>query len=169
MRTSRILNIKASMFLLKLNTDFPFLENNEQIQLETYMDGCETSFFLWPISVVHVIDKKSPLYKLSAADILCGDIEILAVFEGIIESTGQPVQARSSYNESDIIWGHRFQSMVSYDVYKNMYDVDFSKLSETEQVDTPLCSANEYDNIISVVNSLALSDDCSIFNNNTAS
>lgn len=168
-RKSRILNIKASMYVIRLNNDFQYLESSEQIELTTYMDGCESSFFLWPVSVVHVIDSHSPLYKLSAADLLCGVIEILAVFEGIIESTGQPVQARSSYTESDIIWGHRFAPMVSYDAYKTMFDVDFSKLSDTIQVDTPLCSGYEYDNLISVINSIELSDDCAIENNETSS
>ncbi|XP_063831146.1 G protein-activated inward rectifier potassium channel 2-like isoform X2 [Ostrinia nubilalis] len=164
MRKSRILNIKASMYLIRLNTDFHYLESNEQIELKTYMDSCESSFFLWPVSVIHVIDECSPLYEMSAADLLCGHLEIIAVFEGIIESTGQPVQARSSYSECDIIWGHRFAPMVSYDEDRTMYAVDFAKLSETEQVDTPLCSAKEYDEILTVVNSVALSDDCSLEN-----
>lgn len=160
MRKSRILNIKASMYVIRLDTTFQYLECNEQIELKTYMDSCESSFFLWPVSVVHVIDEHSPLYEMSAADLICGHLEILAVFEGIIESTGQPVQARSSYGESDIIWGHRFAPMVSYDEVRKMYAVDFSKLSETEQVDTPLCSAIEYESIMRVVNSVHLSDQC---------
>ncbi|CAG9789174.1 unnamed protein product [Diatraea saccharalis] len=149
MRKSRILNIKADMFIIRLQDDMNYLDNSEQIELHTDMDNCESSFFLWPVSVVHTIDESSPLYKMSAADLLCGNIEILVVFEGIIESTGQPIQARSSYCESDIIWGHRFVPMFSYDEEKEIYDVDFSKLSETKQFDTPLCSAFEYETFIS--------------------
>ncbi|XP_030038147.2 G protein-activated inward rectifier potassium channel 4 [Manduca sexta] len=145
MRKSRILNIKTSVFVLKLDTQDEFLEHFEQIELDVEMDGCESTFFMWPISVIHVIDETSPLYKISAADILCGKLEILVVFEGIIESTGQPVQARSSYTNNDILWGHRLVPMVTPDLRKEAYYVDFSKLSETEQVDTPLCSASEFD------------------------
>ncbi|KAL4705381.1 hypothetical protein ACJJTC_016574 [Scirpophaga incertulas] len=158
-RKSRILNIKAQMFIVRLQTDLAYLGDNEQIELKTEMDSCESSFFLWPISVVHVMDERSPLYKVSAADLLCGKMEVLVVFEGIIESTGQPVQARSSYCENDILWGHRFLPMVAVNVEREIMKVDFSKLSETEEVDTPLCSANEYEDIVSAVNSLVEDDD----------
>lgn len=148
MRKSRILNIKAAAFVLKTNDKEEFTDGNEQISLTTKIEGCESTFFLWPLSVIHVIDEHSPLYNISAADLLCGALEILVVFEGVIETTGQPVQAKSSYTKHDILWGHRFTSMICYDLEKDMYDVDFSKLGSTEQVDTPLCSAEECRNAL---------------------
>ncbi|XP_075982778.1 ATP-sensitive inward rectifier potassium channel 12-like [Anticarsia gemmatalis] len=146
-RKSRILNITASVYVLKcgyISDDF------EQTELKVEMDGCESTFFLWPVSIIHVIDENSPLYGVSAADLLLGKFEILAVFEGIIESTGQQVQARTSYTENDILWGHRFLPMVKPDGERNMYSVDFSKLCETERFDTPLCSASEYKSVVSL-------------------
>ncbi|XP_047033805.1 G protein-activated inward rectifier potassium channel 4-like [Helicoverpa zea] len=148
MRKSRILNIKASVFVLKLGDDYD--ENYEQTELEVEINGCESTFFLWPVSVIHVIDEKSPLYSISAADLLVGKFEILAVFEGVIESTGQLVQARTSYTEHDILWGHRFKEMVHSDRTKKTYNVDFSKLCETERIDTPLCSASEFKSMLSL-------------------
>lgn len=150
MRKSRILNIKASVFVLKFDLDSECLNEFEQLDLKVNMDGCESTFFLWPVSVIHVIDETSPLYMVSATDLLCGKIEMLAVFEGIIESTGQPVQAKASYTENEILWGHRFRPMVETDRKKGVYEVDFSKLSDTEHVDTPLCSAYEYGSAISL-------------------
>ncbi|CAK1583240.1 unnamed protein product [Parnassius mnemosyne] len=148
-RKSRILNIIPKAYVLRYNTD---CENNisseEQIELKVEIVECEPIFFLWPIHAVHVIDANSPFYRTSAADFLCSKVEIIVVFEGIIESTGQPIQARSSYTESDILWGHNFVYMVSYDSDKLKYNVDFSKLSEVEQVETPLCSAEEYDSLV---------------------
>lgn len=148
MRKSRILNIKVAAYVLKTNDNDVFVDSNEQINLKTEIEGCESTFFLWPLSVVHVIDERSPLYKISAADLLCGSLEILVVFEGVIETTGQPVQAKSSYAKLDILWGHRFVPMMRYDYDREMYDVDFSKLGTTEQVDTPLCSAEECKNAV---------------------
>lgn len=149
MRTSRIINIKVSAFIIRLNINNEVLEDFGQIEMKVETDGCESTFFLWPLTVVHEIDASSPLYNISAADLLCGSIEILAVIEGVIESTGQPVQAKTSYTVKDIIWGNRFVPMVndSSDVYK----VDFSKLSDTIEVDTPLCSAREYEAITSLI------------------
>ncbi|GBP69043.1 G protein-activated inward rectifier potassium channel 4 [Eumeta japonica] len=142
-RKSRIVNLKAAAYLVTKCDDE--IENNmfEQIKLNVVIDGCDSIFFLWPVSVVHTIDEDSPLYGLSAADFLCGNFEIFVVVEGTIESTGQPIQARSSYTEKEIMWGHRFVSMVEMDETDKFYVVDYSKISETEHVDTPLCSAQE--------------------------
>ncbi|XP_023948896.2 G protein-activated inward rectifier potassium channel 4-like [Bicyclus anynana] len=150
MRKSRILNIETKAYLIRLNAGDSKVENLEQTELTVVVDECESTFFLWPSTAVHVIDENSPLYRLSAADLLCCKLEILVVFEGIIESTGQPVQARSSFTEHDILWGHRFVSMVSFNFDKKMYDVDFSKLSEVHPVDTPLCSPCEYAELVAL-------------------
>ncbi|CAH2094238.1 unnamed protein product [Euphydryas editha] len=148
MRKSRILNIEPKAYVLKFSADGNVLDDSEQIELKVNIDECESTFFLWPVTVVHVIDEKSPFYGLSAADLLCTKLEIIVLFEGIIESTGQPVQARSSFTELDILWGHRFVPMVNYNYKKMLYGVDYSKLSEVQQVDTPLCSPNEYNHIL---------------------
>nr|XP_026491003.1 inward rectifier potassium channel 4-like [Vanessa tameamea] len=148
MRKSRILYIEPKAYVLRFNSDYNVLDDSEQIELKLDIDECESTFFLWPVTVVHVVDESSPFYGLSAADLLCTKLEILVLFEGIIESTGQPIQARSSFTEYDILWGHRFVPMVGYNLDKMLYDVDFSKLSEVQQVDTPLCSPSEYDNIL---------------------
>ncbi|XP_034834265.2 G protein-activated inward rectifier potassium channel 3-like isoform X2 [Maniola hyperantus] len=150
MRKSRILNIEPKAYIIRYAADDSEEHNLEQAELKLEIDECESIFFLWPVTAVHVIDEKSPLYRLSAADLLCCKLEILVVFEGMIESTGQPVQARSSFTEYDILWGHRFVSMVSFNFDKCAYDVDFSKLSEIQQVDTPLCSPCEYHGLLAV-------------------
>ncbi|XP_052756625.1 ATP-sensitive inward rectifier potassium channel 12-like [Galleria mellonella] len=163
MRKSRILNIRASMFIVQMDIGSEFLDDVDQIEMKAELDGCESSFFLWPVSVVHIIDETSPLYKISAADLFCGRLEILVVFEGIIESTGQPVQARSSYTENDIIWGHRFVPLMKYDSVNEIFDVDFSKLNVTEQIDTPLCSSHEYKFIVtSIKHTVSVCDNSNI-------
>lgn len=148
LRKRKIQNVKATVILLKFinkNNNMYFVEQKE---LGVTMDGYESTFSLWPISVVHIIDEKSPLYDISAADLLCGHFEILAIFEGIHGITGQAIQARTSYTENDLLWGHRFVPMIN-DINKIAYDL--SKLSATHEVDTPLCSANEYDVLMTLV------------------
>ncbi|XP_047994671.1 ATP-sensitive inward rectifier potassium channel 12-like [Leguminivora glycinivorella] len=147
MRKSRILNIKALMYIIRMDRNDSF-DEFEQIALNVELDGCESTFFLWPISVIHVIDETSPFYNISAPDLLSGRLEILVVFEGIIESTGQPLQAKSSYTSNEILWGHRFVPMIDFNYEKKRYNVDFSKLGVTEEIDTPLCSVHEYESIL---------------------
>jgi len=113
-------------------------------ELDTQVDDYNSNIFLiWPKVVVHKIDSTSPLYQLSAADIIHERFEIVVILEGTTESTGQTTQARSSYLPSEILWGHRFEPLVSYSKEKLSYIVDYSLFHNTYQVDTPLCSAQE--------------------------
>ncbi|XP_055314353.1 G protein-activated inward rectifier potassium channel 3-like isoform X2 [Sitodiplosis mosellana] len=113
-------------------------------ELEIGTDGCASDlFFIWPMVVVHRIDESSPFYNMSAADMLQEKFEIVVILEGTIESTGQTTQARSSYLNMEILWGHRFLSVVSYNNERQGYDIDYSKFNETIPVDTPLCSGRE--------------------------
>lgn len=117
-----------------------------QTELQLNADGCDGNlFFIWPITMVHRINAESPFYGVSAADVLQEKFEIVVILEGTIESTGQTTQARSSYTSSEIMWGHRFVPLVTYNRERQGYEVDYSKFEETTQVDTPLCSAKELD------------------------
>lgn len=65
----------------------------------------------------------------------------------MIESTGMTTQARSSYLPSEILWGHRFQSIISFRKETGEYEVNYSLFNNTYEVDTPLCSAADLDRI----------------------
>lgn len=48
-------------------------------------DGVEDRiFFIWPTTIVHKITPDSPLYKLSAADMLQERFEIVVILEGMV-------------------------------------------------------------------------------------
>ncbi|XP_071444378.1 G protein-activated inward rectifier potassium channel 3-like isoform X3 [Hetaerina americana] len=115
-------------------------------------------FFIWPMTVVHRIDESSPLYDLSAAELLRDRFEIVVILEGCIESTGQTTQARSSYLPGEIRWGHRFQSLVSFNKSRAGYEVDYSLFNETYEVDTPLCSAKALAEFYRIQDELRRSD-----------
>lgn len=113
-------------------------------ELKLNVDDYSSDIFLiWPKVVVHKIDSSSPLYNLSAADLINERFEIVVILEGTTESTGQTTQARSSYLPPEILWGHRFEPLVSYNKERLSYQVDYSLFHNTYQVDTPLCSAQE--------------------------
>lgn len=72
-------------------------------------DGQDSILFIWPLNVVHTIDDRSPLYQMSAEDLLHKErFEIVVMLEGSTESTAMTTQARSSYIPSEILWGHRY-------------------------------------------------------------
>ncbi|EZA52802.1 ATP-sensitive inward rectifier potassium channel [Ooceraea biroi] len=119
-----------------------------QTELKVGGDGEEDKiFFIWPTTIVHKIDKYSPLYRISASDMLRECFEIVVILEGVIESTGMTTQARSSYLPSEILWGHRFQPIITFRKETGEYEVNYSLFNNTYEVDTPLCSAADLDRI----------------------
>lgn len=114
------------------------------LQVEDTSD-VKSNFFclLWPEIVVHSIDRSSPLYDLSADDLQMANFEILVIMEGTIESTDQRVQARTSYLPAEILWGHRFEPVVSYDERQGRYNVDYNRFHSTQLVETPRGSARQ--------------------------
>ncbi|CAG7816393.1 unnamed protein product, partial [Allacma fusca] len=72
-------------------------------------------FLFWPLTVAHILDESSPLGDLQPSDLSPDNtsFEIMVVLEGVVESTGLTVQARSSYLPSEILWGQRFQNIHS--------------------------------------------------------
>ncbi|XP_055295129.1 ATP-sensitive inward rectifier potassium channel 8-like [Sitodiplosis mosellana] len=102
---------------------------------------------IFPVTVCHMIDSKSPLYTLSASQFLEKRFEIIVTFAGASTSTGQTTEERTSYLSREIAWGHRFVNMVTYDTENGEYFVDYDKFDMTEEVDTPLCSAERFDEI----------------------
>jgi potassium inwardly-rectifying channel subfamily J len=108
-------------------------------------DSSEQSciIIIWPITLVHVIDKDSPFFKMSAADLMTANFEIHVCLEGTIESTGLTFQARTSYVPNEILWGHRFESMMLYRHDNKKYQINFAAFDSTFEVDTPFCSSYE--------------------------
>ena len=51
--------------------------------------------------------------------------------------------SRSSYLPNEILWGHRFESMVLYRKDHNKFQVNFSAFNSTYEVETPTCSARD--------------------------
>ncbi|XP_076263501.1 G protein-activated inward rectifier potassium channel 3-like isoform X2 [Rhynchophorus ferrugineus] len=154
MRKSHIIeaHVRAQIIRHKVTKEgehLPFF----QTELKVGGDGEEDKiFFIWPTTIVHKIDSKSPLYHMSATDLLRERFEIVVILEGVIESTGMTTQARSSYLPSEILWGHRFKSLVTFKKDSGEYEVDYALFNNTIEVDTPLCSARELDEHRAVLN-----------------
>ncbi|XP_015439225.1 PREDICTED: uncharacterized protein LOC107194169 [Dufourea novaeangliae] len=152
MRKSHIIeaHVRAQMIKRKVTREgelLPFF----QTELKVGGDGEEDKiFFIWPTTIVHKIDEMSPLYHISASDMLKERFEIVVMLEGVIESTGMTTQARSSYLPSEILWGHRFEHIITFKKETGEYEVNYTLFNNTYEVDTPLCSAADLDKIRSM-------------------
>ncbi|XP_049800395.1 G protein-activated inward rectifier potassium channel 3-like isoform X1 [Schistocerca nitens] len=149
MRKSHIVeaHVRAQIIRRKVTKEGELLPYSQQ-ELRVGGDGEEEKiFFIWPTTIVHRIDKWSPLYPLSASEMLRERFEIVVILEGVIESTGMTTQARSSYLPSEILWGHRFEPLVTFKKETGEYEVDYSLFNNTYEVETPLCSAKALDEL----------------------
>lgn len=145
LRKSMVISASVRMQVVRRTTT----EEGEVVpldQIDIHMDnpvGTNGIFLVSPLIISHVIDKESPLYDLSAADLQHQDIEVIVVLEGVVETTGITMQARTSYVAEEILWGQRFVPTVSEE--EGMYAVDYSKFGNTMRVPTPFCSAKKLD------------------------
>lgn len=96
-----------------------------------------------PATIIHKIDKNSPLYTLSPDDLQVEAFELVVCFTYTGDSTGMLHQSRTSYIPSDIRWAQRFQETLK--LGKKNYKVDYALFNETTWVPVPMLSAEEYD------------------------
>uniref|UniRef100_A0A667X8A4 ATP-sensitive inward rectifier potassium channel 14 n=1 Tax=Myripristis murdjan TaxID=586833 RepID=A0A667X8A4_9TELE len=117
----------------------------EQMDLNVgYDEGTDRLFLVSPLVIVHEIDKDSPLYTLSRADLESDEFEIVVILEGMVEATAMTTQFRSSYLSREIFWGHRFEPVIYED--RDRYKVDYGRFHMTYEVpSTPHLSAKELD------------------------
>ncbi|MFH4975261.1 hypothetical protein AB6A40_001970 [Gnathostoma spinigerum] len=113
-------------------------------------DGLDRVFVIWPITVCHEIDENSPLYEFSKQDLATARFEIIAILEGVVESVGSTTQARTSYLPNEILWGKRFEKLVTYQRENGEYLIDFGKFHNVYDVSTPTCSAKDLDDMRAV-------------------
>lgn len=144
---SHIIGASASAVLIskrvtKEGEVIPYYQTELDIRFDS---SSEHFFFIWPATLVHVIDESSPFYNMSADSMAKDKFEIVVILEGTVESTGQSVQARSSYLPSEIYWGRRFEQLVGYKKDTGEFRVDYSKFNGTYEVPTPTCSAKQLD------------------------
>ena len=99
---------------------------HEVVPIKIKPDSAEEPcvFMIWPITVLHVIDEESPFFKSNASDMAKDRFELHVVLEGVTESTSMTFQARTSYLPHEILWGHRFESMMIYRRDNNKYQGD---------------------------------------------
>lgn len=58
-----------------------------------------------------------------------------------IPMTGMTCQARSSYLDTEVLWGYRFTPVLSLE--KGFYEVDYNNFHDVYETNTPACSAKE--------------------------
>jgi inward rectifier potassium channel len=95
-----------------------------------------TPIFAMTFSLLHVIDKGSPLFGATAASLDAQNAELVVTATGLDETIAQPVHARTSYLPDEILWNRRFVDLIGY-TEDGRRAIDYRRFHETE----PLRSA----------------------------
>ncbi|CAF3582751.1 unnamed protein product [Rotaria socialis] len=145
MRKSHIVEAHVRMYLIRKRVTL----EGEILPLHThdmnvgFDKGVDRLFLIWPLVIEHIIDAQSPLYTMSRDDLVQQRFELVVILEGIIESTGMTTQARTSYLPSEIVWGYRFERLITFQRNDGLYRIDYSRFHLTYPVDMITCSAKE--------------------------
>jgi inward rectifier potassium channel len=142
--------ITGFMFRIVNSRNNQLIEINAQISFSRFVekDGKLTRKFdllklerervaFFPLSwtIVHPIDEKSPMYKMTAEDFERTDAEILILLSAMDETFAQIVHTRSSYKLSEIRFGHKFANLYNENKLDEPISIDIRKLSKIEKVD----------------------------------
>lgn len=131
-RPNVLLDLEARMMLVLYVNDNGLL-NRKYFTLKLSID--RIYFFPMSWTIVHPIDKDSPLFELTADDLKEGEAEVLALVKGFDETFGQQVHARNSYVCEEIVWGAKFVRNFSTDENGEIIlDIDAVHLYETADI-----------------------------------
>ncbi|KAM9558583.1 G protein-activated inward rectifier potassium channel 1 [Salvelinus alpinus] len=116
----------------------------DQCELDVgFGTGADQLFLVSPLTICHEINPKSPFFDLSQRSLMNEEFEIVVILEGIVETTGMTCQARTSYTEDEVLWGHRFLPVMSLE--EGFFRVDYSQFHNTFEVNTPRYSIKEHE------------------------
>jgi inward rectifier potassium channel len=91
-------------------------------------------------TIVHPIDRGSPLYGKTAADLEKLQAEILILIKGYDDTFSQTVNAKYSYRYDEIKWGARFTPAFHVDSDGDLV-LEIDKVGELVAVDPSISAA----------------------------
>jgi inward rectifier potassium channel len=91
------------------------------------------SIHLFPLNwtIVHNIDRDSPLYGKSLQKLIDNQLEVLVLIKGFDDTYTQVIHSKRSYSSSDLVNGARFKTM--YRNNESMTILDLSKIDDIEE------------------------------------
>ncbi len=91
-------------------------------------------FFPLSWTIVHVIDKDSPLFGVTEEELCASGAEFLILLTGMDETFSQVVNARSSYRANEVIWDAKFTDIFVYDPEGRMAGIDMKRFHDTARI-----------------------------------
>ncbi|MEM9143006.1 MAG: ion channel [Bacteroidota bacterium] len=129
----RIANLQNNQLLeMEVQVNLAMQRQNSELRdfyvLELERNKVAFMPYMW--TIVHPIDKKSPLYGLTEPQVLEKDAEFIISIKAFDESSSQTVYSRSSYKANELQWGKKF--IYASDRRNNGIVVDIGRINETQ-------------------------------------
>jgi len=96
---------------------------------ELRLDRREHPMFSLSWTVFHAIDEASPLYGMTADDLVTLDVAFALNVSGVDDNSAQQLYARQLYSYRDIRWNHRYQDITSVSPEGRLL-IDYSQFHE---------------------------------------
>ncbi|CAI9533597.1 unnamed protein product [Staurois parvus] len=143
LRNSHIVeaSIRAKLIKSKQTKEGEFIPLNQTDINVGFDTGDDRLFLVSPLIICHEFNEHSPFWEISKEQLGKEEFEIVVILEGMVEATGMTCQARSSYVENEVLWGHRFMPVLTLE--EGFYEVDYDTFHNTDETPTPTCSAKE--------------------------
>uniref|UniRef100_A0A8C9RU27 G protein-activated inward rectifier potassium channel 1 n=1 Tax=Scleropages formosus TaxID=113540 RepID=A0A8C9RU27_SCLFO len=143
LRNSHIVeaSIRAKLIRSQQTSEGEFIPLNQTDINVGFDTGDDRLFLVSPLIIAHEINERSPFWDWSQARMEKEEFEIVVILEGMVEATGMTCQARSSYLDTEVLWGYRFTPVLTLE--QGFYEVDYNSFHEIYATHTPSCSARE--------------------------
>ncbi len=126
-RHNAISRARARLWLIRVERT----KEGDQLRrfYELALDRQEHPMFMLSWTLLHAIDKASPLYGATAADLAKVDAALVLAVSGVDDSSAQQLHARRIYSADDIRWQHRYRDISSTSADGRLV-LDYTKFHE---------------------------------------
>jgi inward rectifier potassium channel len=131
-RSKQLVQLETKVLLSRKKRGGAAANDREFLNLKLERES--VVFFPLSWTIVHPIDKDSPLADWNGEELMECDAEFLVLLNAFDETFSQTVHTRSSYKAGEIIWGAKFSSMFNPTRSDGDISVDIRKLHDFERV-----------------------------------
>lgn len=133
-RRNQILQAEVGVTLLRdeETTEGILIRRFYDLRLQRY----RSPVFAMSFTVMHEIDRDSPLHGADAAALDAQNVELVVTASGIDETIAQRVHARTSYLPDEILWGRRFADVLGW-TEDGRRVIDYRRFHDTVSIDKP--------------------------------
>ena len=134
----RLVNLRRSQLLdVQVRVIFSRRQDAEPTATRTFHDlpleRDQVAFFPLTWTVVHPIEKESPLFGMGARELVECDAEFFVLLQGLDETFSTFVHARTSYTGEEVVCGARFANVFIYpEDDEGTLSVDVGRLHDYE-------------------------------------